>query len=60
MRNSERISHSVKTSAPSKKLLGAKRKTAKRPTDFKSLSWYLTAALSVAIPNDRRDERNRH
>lgn len=57
MREDEQFSRVVKRDAPSKKHDGAKRKIAKRRKDFKSISWYSTAELSVAIPYDRRDQR---
>jgi hypothetical protein len=33
-----------------------KRKVSRRQTTFKSSSWYQAAALSIAIPEDRRGQ----
>ena len=44
-----------RTAAPNKATV---RKPTKRKTDFKTSNWYQSAALSVAIPEDRRDRRN--
>ena len=58
MRKGERISCAVmKRDAPRKKASSTRRKVAKRRTDFKLINWYSMAALSVAIPHDRRDQR---
>ena len=49
-------SRKKQTKTPKKPSI-SKRKIAKRRVTFESSNWYQAAALSVGIPEDRREQR---